>query len=148
MAAGLLVPFRAMNLSPITRPVLVGRSLGFVPNSQSTYPEIDFQASSRMVGTRAGYASFEQALIGTMKSTLGEHNPAAAILKLDGRFYAQGVDMLTTTIDFPGQDKVAVEKLRFEGDSNFMAEVEPTDASVVAFVDGMSSLIFGNPTKG
>jgi hypothetical protein len=130
------------------RPDLAGRSLGFVPNPEAIPPVVDFQASRRMVGTRAGYASFEQALIGTMKATLGEHNPAAAILKLDGRFYAQGVDMLTTTVDFPGQDKVRSDKLRFESDASFMSDVEPADASVVAFVDGLSSLIFGDPTKG
>lgn len=130
-----------------TRPQLTGRSIGSMPNPEQRAPWIDFQATKRVFGRAEGYASFEQALIGTMHATLGERNPAAAIFRLDGRFYAQGIDRFVTTNEHPREDTVRHARLRFEDAGMSIADVEPADASVVALVDGTSSLIFGDPTR-
>jgi hypothetical protein len=139
--------FLARAASPVARPDLAARVLGSTPNPSQVPPYVDFQTSHRVIGRRGGYESFEQALIGTMHATLGDRVPAAAILRVDGRFYAQGVDMLTTVPEHRGQDTVQLAKLRFERDSSVIADVELATSSVVAFVDGLSSLIFGDPTR-
>jgi hypothetical protein len=118
---------RAHTAAP-SRPTLAGRVVG------ST--NVDLVASARAFGAPEGYATFEQALIGAMHATLGARVPAAAIFRIGGRFYDQGIAQVGSR-----------SRLRFETNPRSIADVRLPDPSVVALVDGLASLVIGNPTR-
>jgi hypothetical protein len=129
------------------RPDLAGIAIGSDPNPERVPPFVDYQASRRVYGAKAGYGSFQDAFLAATHATEGDRNPAAAIFNIDGHYFAQGVDRLTTTpLWHGGEDKVKLEKFRFETDPELVTNLERSNERVLALVDGAASLTFGKPS--